>query len=74
MRTTLAIADDVLCAAKAIAEQSNRTVGDVISDLCRLALKRPDQPRERNGIPLLPMRKDAVVTQVAVNALRDELP
>lgn len=74
MRTTLAIDDDVLEAAKAIASQSHRTVGDVISDLARRALRRPDQPRERNGIPLLPACAGVVVTQAAVNALRDELP
>jgi len=74
MRTTLAIDDDVLEAAKAIAGQSHRTVGDVISDLARRALKRPEPKQERNGIPLLPVREGAVVTQAVVNALRDELP
>lgn len=73
MRTTLAIDDDVLEAAKAIAGQSHRTVGDVISDLARRALKRPQEARERNGIPLLPARSGVVVTLAIVNALRDEL-
>jgi hypothetical protein len=32
------------------------------------------QPRERNGIPLLPVRNpDAIVTPEIVNAPRDEL-
>lgn len=74
MRTTLAIDDDVLEAAKAIAGQSHRTVGDVISDLARRALKRPETPQVRNGIPLLPAREGALVTQAIVNAMRDELP
>lgn len=74
MRTTLAIDDDVLEAAKAIAGQSHRTVGDVISDLARRALKRPETRQVRNGIPLLPAREGALVTQAIVNAMRDELP
>ncbi len=74
MRTTLAIDDDVLTAAKAIAGQSRRSVGEVISDLARNSLKRPGQGRERNGIRLLPTREGVVVTQDIVNTLRDELP
>lgn len=74
MRTTLAIDDDVLEAAKAIAGQTHRTVGEVISELARKALKRPEQRHVRNGIPLLPARKGALVTQAMVNNLRDELP
>jgi len=74
MRTTLAIDDDVLEAAKAIASHSRRTVGDVISELARQALKRPERREVRNGIPLLPSRDGVVVTQAIVNALRDELP
>jgi HAMP domain-containing protein len=53
MRTTLAIDDDVLAAAKATAEQQTRSVGDVISDLARRQLNRSPPTRERNRIPLL---------------------
>jgi hypothetical protein len=75
MRTTLAIDDDVLTAAKAIARQSNRTIGEVVSDLARSALCPPSPQRKRNGIPLLPLRAAGViVTPEIVNALRDELP
>ncbi len=74
MRTTLTIADDVLTAARAIAHQTNRTIGQTISDLARAALRPNTQSRERNGIPLLPVRNpDAVVTPEIVNALRDDL-
>jgi hypothetical protein len=74
MRTTLTIADDVLTAAKALAEQTNRTIGEVVSDLARASLRPKVQQRERNGVPLLPVRNpDAVVTPEIVNALRDEL-
>lgn len=75
MRTTLAIDDDVLAAAKALAGQQNRSVGEVVSDLARRSLHRPAAPASRDGIPLLPMSNpSAVVTLDVVNALRDESP
>ncbi len=75
MRTTLAIDDDVLVTAKAMARQQNRSVGEVISDLARRSLRRPQKGGERNGIPLLSPRPDAPpVTLETINALRDELP
>ncbi len=75
MRTTLAIDDDVLEAAKAIAQQQHRSLGEVVSDLARRALHRPSAPAMRNRVPLLARRDDkAIVTLATVNALRDELP
>ncbi|HXZ01243.1 MAG TPA: hypothetical protein VEI03_14685 [Stellaceae bacterium] len=75
MRTTIAIDDDVLTAAKAIARQKNQTLGEVVSELARKSLRPPAAGTERNGVPLLPVRKAGViVTPEIVNALRDELP
>lgn len=75
MRTTLAIDDDVLTAVKAIAQQQHRSLGEVVSELARRALHRPQAPAERNGVPLLPVRDNrTVVTLDMVNTLRDELP
>jgi len=75
MRTTIIIDDDVLAAAKAIARQKNQTIGKVVSTLARNSLHRPQPARERNGVPLLAVRRpDAIVTLEVVNALRDELP
>lgn len=75
MRTTIAIDDDVLAAAKAIARQRNQTIGKVVSELARKALRPPIASAERNGMALLPVRRpDAVVTLDIVNLLRDELP
>ena len=75
MRTTLAIDDDVLVAAKAMARQQNRSLGEIISDLARTSLRRPEPRSERNGIPLLGVAPDAPpVTLEIVNALRDEVP
>jgi hypothetical protein len=75
MRTTITIDDDVLAAAKAIACQSRKTIGQVVSELARSSLRPPAASAERNGVPLLPVRRtDAIVTLDVVNALRDELP
>jgi hypothetical protein len=78
MRTTVAIDDDVLLAAKSMAERENMTLGEVLSKLARQALRRePKQgagPALRNGVPLLPVRTPATpVTLELVNQLRDEL-
>ena len=77
MRTTLAIDDDVLAAAKHLAEREHKSVGDVLSSLARQGLARARSPRsQRNGIPLLPGRKNKAptVTLELVNQLRDERP
>lgn len=75
MRTTLSLDDDVLLAAKAIAGQQGRSLGEVISELARRSLQRPVSRAERNGIPLLASRPDSPpVTIDLVNALRDEAP
>jgi cysteine sulfinate desulfinase/cysteine desulfurase-like protein len=75
VRTTIAIDDDVLMAARAIARQRNQSVGKIVSELARHSLRAPMAEAERNGIPLLPVReKGVIVTSEIVNALRDELP
>lgn len=75
MRTTLTIEDDVLAAAKSLAEREHKTVGEVISSLARQALRREVAGSVRNGVPLLSRRDDArPVTPELVNQLRDELP
>jgi hypothetical protein len=75
MRTTLAIDDDVLTAAKRLAQVQGRSIGAVISDLARQSLRPPIALGRRNGVPLLPIsRENALVTLAVVNALRDEAP
>lgn len=76
MRTTLAIDDDVLAAARALAGQQRQSVGKIVSDLARRSLRNPSGPsKTRNGVPLLPVRKPtAIVTLELVNRLRDEEP
>jgi hypothetical protein len=75
MRTTISIDEDVLMAARAIATQQRRSIGDVISDLARRSRDRPPSQGERNGIPLLSPRPDSPpITLDLVNRLRDETP
>lgn len=72
MRTTLALDDDVIMAARAIAARDRKTMGAVVSDLARQSLQRHSAPRgTSNGFPVLP-RRGAVVTLELVNSLRDD--
>ncbi len=75
MRTTLAIDDDILAAAKELAATEGRTAGEVISSLARKALLPTSSPaRTRSGVPLLPLRPDATpVTTELVRQLDEEL-
>jgi hypothetical protein len=76
MRTTLDIDEDVLDAAKNLAEVRKTTAGKVISELARQALQPRKTPKKfhlRNGVPLLPFKRGGkVVTMELVNKLRDE--
>jgi hypothetical protein len=76
MRTTLAIDDDVLAAARSLAERQHASLGQVISQLARSALRgQAPSTAKRNGIPLLARRADSSpVTMELVNQLREEPP
>ena len=75
VRTTVDIADDVLQAAKELAAIRRQTAGEVLSELARKGLERPEQPRRiRNGVPLLPRRRPGAPrpTMKLVNDLRED--
>lgn len=76
MRTTLAIDDDVLLAAKHIADAQRRPVGQVISDLIREALAPTVQtdPVYINGVLQLPIKPGAVVTPELIKRLDNAQP
>jgi hypothetical protein len=75
MRTTLAIDDDVLAAAKEMAATERKSVGEVISELARRAMRPTYSKRNtRNGIPLLPVRSRGTrVTSELIRRLQEEL-
>ena len=74
MRTTLDLDDDILLAAKEIAESRRTTAGKIVSELVRKALQAPaSRVRVRNGVPLLTRRAGApIITMAFVNRLRDD--
>lgn len=77
MRTTIAIDDDLLAAAKHLAEREQKTLGEVVSGLVRQGLSSTCRVSRshRNGIPLLAVGNPAIpVTLELVNQLRDEYP
>jgi hypothetical protein len=76
MRTTLDIEDDVLQAAKELAQREGGTAGRVISTLARRGLALPAAGRKnrsgvRGGVPVLPSRGE-VVTLEHVQQLQDK--
>ena len=74
MRTTLKIDDDVLLAARQLADSTGQSLGQALSSLARASLTRSSAGAYRNGIKLLPVGPQAhAVTMEDVNALRDEL-
>jgi hypothetical protein len=74
VRTTLSIDDDVLAAARAIAEARGATIGEVISSLVRRSLSPAVAAAPtRNGIPLLPRREGGgIVTPELVRSLVED--
>lgn len=73
MRTTLDIDDDVLQAAKDLAQVQKLTTGQVLSQLARTALEPARTRKVRNGVPLLPYRRGSqLLTTKRVNELRDD--
>lgn len=79
MRTTIRLDDDILLAVKERASRENRTAGEVLSDLARLALTRPgiDQTGAEAvdflGFEPLP-RRGATVSNALIDKLREESP
>ena len=76
MRTTLAIDDDLLATVKEMALVQKKSIGEVVSDLTRLALTAAPQARAvRNGILLLPVQPGSrPVTSELVKQLDEETP
>lgn len=74
MRTTLSIDPDVLRAAKHLAAAQSRSLGAVISDLARKALKGPEVSiGERNGFPVFQVSPDApIVTLEDIKRAEEE--
>lgn len=73
MRTTVSIDDDVLRAARQLADAKGQTLGRALSDLARASLTRGSASGSRNGVLLLPVDETATgATLDEVNRLRDD--
>jgi hypothetical protein len=73
MRTTLSIDDDVLDAARAIAEQTRRSLGQVVSDLARKGLRPRKEFGSRGGLPVFKVSEKArPITPEAVRQALDD--
>jgi hypothetical protein len=82
MRTTLDIDDDVLFAAKEIAAKERKTAGKILSDFFRRGIQSdsadasgmaPGQPFVfKNGIPILPSRRELVTTEQIQRIMEEE--
>jgi len=76
MRTTLAIDDGVLAAAKELATRERRSLGEAISVLARRALRSAETGRKtHNGVLLLRVDSGTPrVTSELVHRLGEQLP
>lgn len=73
MRTTLTLDDDLLDAARAIAEKRGLPIGTVVSELARKGLAPTTVATVRNGIRLFPVRNGSgPVTPELVKTLLEE--
>ena len=72
MRTTLDLEQEILETAKQLAHQQGKTVGQMVSELMRQALKPTMTARFRNGVMLFEPKPDAKPSHLGVvNELRD---
>lgn len=74
MRTTLNLEDDVLRAAKSLARERGISLGEVVSELVRKAL-RPAPPTAYDaGFPTFVVREDAptITPEMVRSALEDD--
>ncbi len=85
MRTTLDIADDILFAAKELAQREKKSVGQVISELARRAFAAPGVPYPSAGSAPMPQvserlaaygihplpKRGGIVTNELIDRLRD---
>ncbi len=75
MRTTIDLDEDVLRAAKDLAEERSQSLGRVLSELARKGLQPSAQPLDaRNGVPLLSRKPGArpVTSQTVKDLLESE--
>jgi hypothetical protein len=73
MRTTLAIDDDVLEAARSLSEAAGKSLGEVISELARRGLAPRAQAADEEGFPVFSVSRGArpITLEVVQKALEE---
>ena len=72
MRTTLTLDEDVLRAAKSLAQARSISLGSAVSELARRGLQR-SRPTEADGFPVFRVSPNArTITLEDVKSLEDE--
>jgi len=61
MRTTVTLDDDVFEAARAQAQASGKTLGEVLSQLARRGLRTAPQSTSKGGLPVFKVQPDAEI-------------
>jgi hypothetical protein len=61
MRTTLTIDDDIIRIARSLAQETNQSVGAVVSRLARRGLKAQGYDVDNLGLPLFEVSENAPV-------------
>jgi len=59
MRTTLNLDDDIVRAARSLAREQGRSLGEVLSDLARRGLEPPSELRYERGFPVFVVKEGA---------------
>jgi hypothetical protein len=73
MRTTLELDDDLLAAARQLAQERGLTLGRIISELAWQSLAAVAPPKYRNGVEIFVTKPgDPIIDMEIVNRLRDE--
>ncbi|HEX2254859.1 MAG TPA: CopG family transcriptional regulator [Thermoanaerobaculia bacterium] len=74
MRTTLRLDDDVLAAARSLADGAGKSIGEVISELARRGLAPQSRHAEEFGFPVFAVSEDAppLTPEMVRRALDDE--
>jgi hypothetical protein len=74
MRTTLNLEEDVIRAARSLARERGVSLGAVVSDLVRQALRPPGRPTYQGGFPVFQVREGAppITPEMVRSALEDD--
>ena len=73
MRTTLNLDDDVLRAVRSLARERGESLGAVVTDLVRKALRAPEQIRYEADFPVFMVREGAApITPEMVESAMDD--